>query len=1180
MKGKYIVPLILASVTATTFGATAQFSVKADYDATTALSGDLIKISGFKGEGEVGTEITLPTAVVSTATATVKVTVLDPRGKEVTVTNNKFTPTLKGYYTVKYAAQVENQMDTVTDELKIFVKGNDYAISLPTNSEYIVPATVKTNTEILIPLPTVTENGKDMTVAQVKTGLSVTISNKDNASSKVELTASTQGGYDSTKNAFIYKPTQAGVYEIVYRYKDTNNTVRDYKTDSFVVKDSFNSDDIDLSFSYKSSKPTTAVLGNKTTLPQIKVFDKNNSSSELDAYVTITVKNVETGNVYTVEDYSFVPMDKGAYEVTYKASIPLFNKETKTNTFRIENVKDNVSPDVMVVNSYEVDTENPSKITRVYRDVNKDGAYTAGTDVELFNAADTANADLTEEELEEKINQAMGDATYNIPSVVYLTSDGSGTAKATVKIPAIYATDNFSKLENITFTRSVKTKSGLITTIKKTNDNGTKEDYPAGSWAEYTFTAEGDYTIRYEAKDENGNSYMDSFPVKVLSSDAKLKDDGVYKLPTINFPAFTSYAKKSATITLTKPTATDDFDTYVETRVYYSLDDANYVESNEITKVDKDGKLVLDLSTISGIESASKIRVHAVAYNDYNTTPATIVREVQLINTADANAPTFDGENSFMTNLAKINFDDQTTIDAYGMISGKPAFNQKDIVKLPAYVISDAEDTNLNISVKVKDPNGKTVTVKNSAYTKEVGTTKTTYTIQNGTFVADYSGVYTITYTAKDAGGNIVTKSYGVRVRDTEKPNIVLSSYAPFTESVEVGKFVEIPAATLTDKGVTLTDITTDRPFDSRKENTAGTYWELVEGPSHNTMGTIGFTPEVAGDYVIKYYGWDAEGNYTESKQYTITATDTIKPTIKLETNYVLEPVEWVEDGVVEVYAPAVIELYDGYRDSENSENNYDQTPVEDITLKVEVKDKNNNIVENTATDHKVVPDPQNPEATINEYFELSDGVYATRYKFVAETQGVYTITYTATDGKGNSSQTSVTVSVGDTDAPVVEFVDAEEDLISTAKIGDSLEFNLDMIKVDEILGASAIQVPTGQDSADYKLTVNMYDSSSSLVSNVYKNDSTKKNSYKWEFEKSGTYELRITAEDAAGNKTQKSYKIVVEAEETKDETVSPVVGTVLIIVSAVILVGVVTYFIVTSRTQTTTKKGPKSKKQ
>ena len=274
--------------------------------------------------------------------------------------------------------------------------------------------------------------------------------------------------------------------------------------------------------------------------------------------------------------------------------------------------------------------------------------------------------------------------------------------------------------------------------------------------------------------------------------------------------------------------------------------------------------------------------------------------------------------------------------------------------------------------------------------------------------------------------------------------------------------------------------------------------------------------------------------------------------------------------------------MYDGYRDSKNPANDFDQTNVSDITLTVKVYDKNNNIVEGVvATDHKVV---SVDGVDTNEYFVIGEDangnkITVTRYQFTAKEQGVYTIKYIATDGAGNSTEISKEVRVGDTVAPEVEWVDSENNLITTANVGDSFEFNLDMIELDGIKGSSAIEVPDGQDKAEYTVTVNMYDSSSSLVTNQYRNDTTKKNSYKWDFEKSGTYELRIVAQDKAGNKITKSYNIVVSAEDSNKESVKPIVGTVLIVVSALILVGVVTYFVVTGRKKSVSKKAPKAKK-
>ena len=1207
MKGKHIVPLILASITATTFGAQAQFSVKADYDDSTILEGDLISVSGFEGEGEIGEPVYLP---VATGTAAdVEIVVVDPRGNKITptleVSSGKyyFVPTLKGYYTAQYSAEATNKLETVTEELKILVTGNEYSIALPTNSRYIIPATVKTNTQIQIPMPTVKENDEELDEATALQGLQVTVTNKDDSTSTQTLT------FSSTTKTYDFTPSKAGVYEIVYRYIK-NDYTQDYKTDSFVVKDNFNAADMELNFSYKSTKPASGTLGKELDLPKIKVFDKNNSSVELEAFVSIKVKHISSGTEFTVEDYKFIPTLKGDYRVTYQASIPLFGLQTQESHFIISNVTDNERPEYSIVNNYEYTTvDGVTTITKVYVDADKDNVADDG-EVVLYNAADYASA--KEEDKKEALEKALTSTTYNIPSVAVLNSEG----KATIKIPAIYAKDNYSDYSKLTFTRSVKSSTGLITEIKKLNGDGTREAYPANQWAEYTFTSAGDYTIRYAVEDEAGNSYIDSFPIKVLAAVDSLKTDGEYILPTLTFPALASYVKSSATLAINQPSATDKYDSRVETKVYFSFDKNTFDAKNEVKKLNSNGQLELSiaeaLATLPAGSNPTSIYIHAVAYNDYatdgtNRLYSKITREVVLIDTEDAVAPRFvTAENNEFFNgtngLVAKNTNITGTLNDKGMIveTGKPAFKQKDLVYLPDFVITDESDTNLNITLTVKDPYGKTVSVKNSSYKKQVSYDAqgnillNTYTVQNGSFTVDYSGVYTISYTAKDAGGNIVSKTYGIRVQDTEKPTIQLSSYDPFTSSVEVGKFIEIPAATLTDKGETITEVTTNVPYDSKKPdpNNAGkfipgTYWELVEGPSLNTMGTVGFTPSVAGEYVIQYYGWDAEGNYTESKKYTITATDSIKPTINLEKDYLLGNVAWDDvKNQVTVYAPGVIELYDGYRDAENSENDFDQTSVNDITLTVKVYDKNNNEIENVvSTTYEIdnegnfVPDGNGK----HKYFVIgNDGVsdiYATRYRFIAESQGTYTIKYIATDAHGNSTDVVKEVKVGDTDAPEVEWNDSEEDLITTANIGDYYEFNIDMITLDGIKGTTAIDVPETQDAADYKITVNMYNPSSAVVTNEYKDASDKENSYRWKFETSGTYELRIVAEDKAGNKITKSYNIVVAAEETETETVKPVVGTILIVISSLILVGVVAYFVVTAQLQKKGKKGPKARK-
>lgn len=151
-------------------------------------------------------------------------------------------------------------------------------------------------------------------------------------------------------------------------------------------------------------------MGVETTLPEIKVFDKNDSSVELDAYVTIKVTHVESGTEFTVEDYKFTPTLKGKYQVTYQASIPLFNLKSQTSTFLIEDVKDNVRPTLAVSNNYTYTTNEETgktTINTVYRDVDKNNVYDPGKDVLLFDAADEENANLDEKNFKKKLQKQL-----------------------------------------------------------------------------------------------------------------------------------------------------------------------------------------------------------------------------------------------------------------------------------------------------------------------------------------------------------------------------------------------------------------------------------------------------------------------------------------------------------------------------------------------------------------------------------------------------------------------------------------------------------------------------------------------------------------------------------------------------------------------------------------------------
>lgn len=160
---------------------------------------------------------------------------------------------------------------------------------------------------------------------------------------------------------------------------------------------------------------------------------------------------------------------------------------------------------------------------------------------------------------------------------------------------------------------------------------------------------------------------------------------------------------------------------------------------------------------------------------------------------------------------------------------------------------------------------------------------------------------------------------------------------------------------------------------------------------------------------------------------------------------------------------------------------------------------------------------------------------------------GTYTITYTVYDNNGNYTTKSKTISVGDNSAPEVTF--PEELVAETFEIGQNLEIDLSDVQIfDE-----------NEPTEGFEPVVKLVNKSTSEeikyteTANVYTFE---------KFEEVGTYSLTITYTDAKGNEKATTFTIEVSAKSQDATSTYKVVGTILIVVSVLILAGVVIYFI------------------
>ena len=1201
MKGnktsKILVPILMASIAGTMVTANARdFNVYAG--TTTNLLGAEITVAGFKSTGKVGVDYTLPTVTLSDNSFDLVQELVDPRGAVLKNVTSVFKPSHSGTYTLKYKAVKDGTITTTTETMKIQVSKSDYAINLPTNSPYVLLDTVKTGTTLRIPVPELTVDGETVTDLNK---LSVIITAEDNTTT--ELTNSNIKTDANGVKYFEYVPSTNGVYDIEYRFEE-NQVCQAIKSQRIIAKDSFDYSNIKLSMSYSSTKPTSAVIGNEVTLPQVAVKDTNNGSQAINAYVDVKVyyrgtsaDRLATPEEVEVKDYKFTPTKEGDYSVTYQARISYFDGETEhkietaKSTFEISDVKDSEAPTPMVVNSYKVD-EN-GKITHIANGYSQDA-----------NGKVTENfVELTGDETDEEIMELLGSRANTIPSTVVIPN---GKTEVRVAIPAIYGRDNAVDGTALTYTRSVRNSdNGTQTTVNKNFEDS--ESVSAGEITYYTFKDAGTYTFRFKAADSEkttANSDILSYTVKVVN-----ENNFKAGTPVVTMESFSEYVYNNTTLTFSKPSATDTKTDYVDNRLeitttYHFVTTTGTTTPVEITETNDNGKYELNLEEIirglvenDEVADASEITniiLTASTTNDGGV-EGKVVRNIALINTIDDEAPIITSTGS----------DFADAIASENSVADSKSFKQRDKVFLPEMNFEDNSGSVLSSSVVVTDPNGSKVNVYNSQSVNEDDGTGISYvTISGGYFTADYAGVYQIKYTVKDSGGNAVYATYGIEVQLSETPTLYLANISDFeNKEYQLGTEIFPPKAGLYLNGKYMTP---DDSTDDLEINTSWTIapavwddsflpsgltqeeqeeykenWELenrIQTPEITQVNgkNVSFRPTVAGVYTIRY-----TGSYTNSTGTTvvederivkITVKDLTKPSITiLEQEYKTFPIyekEYVANKEVIIPGFVVTDSYDLDSVKRSVEvTGYDGKSITPKYIKA--------LEEYTESEIEAEVKAANPqgemetgawETLIDEKiveFKKYHTDYAGMYSFIPNGNGTHTVYYVAVDGNGNEAKSDAQyVYVGDCENPVLDFgtTSVQNSVIPTSvKVGTTYELN--MSELVKYCSDNKSEIEDGT----LKVTAVLRNSSGTKQENLF-GSSSDVNRYKWTLSETGSYTLYITLTDEAGKTTTKEFTIKSTADESKETKVTEVVGIILIVLSLAVLAGVIVYFVVTGR--------------
>lgn len=1006
------------------------------------------------------------------------------------VNGNKFysfTPDKIGTYKLVYTVAGTGKLDLTEQVYKLAVTGEKPTMEFDENSKYIIPS--RTNArQIVLPMPTV-KNANDEDVTIDDSNLTITVQDTSTFTTYTSSLAGENYFIKKVGDNFAFTPNAENncTYVVTYTFTDVTTGLTATKVYEIEYVQNFDASKIKLGYKLSASMPESMELGQEVKLPTVSIYDKENSELSLTSYVdysVVFVPNSKNASKYTLDsgkNYVTVantnvftpkyPSTDGVYKVVYKV-YTFFddaNTPSKTLEYSINDVKDSTRPDVYAVADYA------SSITI------EDGKVT-GIDSEF----------------------KYTDVSYRIPSQVK-----TGT---TVKLPAIYAKDAFTSYENLTLERRVIPETGAgktVTTITEDRGEGEKE-YTVGAYetASYTFTKAGTYTIRYQAEDEAGNTNITGLNFTIVVSD----DFEDTLAPRITLSNVSLRYREGEKVSFNKPTAVDykttdvteaeTVDKNLEVGYYYytgvvtdldaELNKARLGEESALVKVfeDEDNK-----NKLSFIMPGENVTFVCVAYDDSGNM-AKETRIIEAIATSsDSVAPTMvTTESDYLDAL-----DDLT-------------LKQDSIITLPEIQFTDNNAESLEAEVRVLDKDNNQVSI--------IGTNSvisgSNLEISGSRFVASKAGQYTIIYTINDIGGNYFVKSYVVNVLDTRAPIITVETAQNVT--VEVGETYKLALPTIKDDGVV---IDADFTVEFVGENNPSMKY-------NNT--TMEFVALEAGTYTYVYKAKDASGNEAVSDIYTISAKDTVKPTIELDyevPSYAKLEEEGTSKKAIIIPGFTADDRLNGIKE-----------------VKVEV---------------------QTPTSKIDAELK-EDGTYS----FVPTTDGTYTITYIAIDNANNKTEVVRTMKIGDNNKPQITISNSSQNEPKQMKVGETLKLNFDSIIVKDDKFATDFDQESNEKTASDLLTENTNDNSYKMFSvkvvnaegtTISANSGTNN---EFTLSTAGKYTITYTARDKAGNVTTEVRYVEVVAKDSKTSIANETWGVVLIVVSVLILGGVVIYFIKT----------------
>jgi len=685
-----------------------------------------------------------------------------------------------------------------------------------------------------------------------------------------------------------------------------------------------------------------------------------------------------------------------------------------------------------------------------------------------------------------------------------------------VYIKAIYAEDlGTFKHEDYTFERKIENSSRETIYTSSNKEDANKEivfNYTGTDTldeSKYVVVSDktlknGYYYVYYTVTDAHGNKNSISYKFTVDSNFDWLDENSNEIAPTVSFnDTFMSNIDLGEKVEFGTITASDDKDERLETKVSYAYVVGGVEQTETVVELNDDKKYVIN--TEEAPQGATKLIIYASATNDGGK--ETKVSESIILNSENLG-----------TSTPEI-YDVKDDGYSYNYVQGSK-------IVIPNVVFRDgndgAESLNTVVTVKCTSAEGKVTN-----YTAEhlnaikVGDY---YYLSNGSFVASTAGNYQVAIKVSDAAGNAVIKFLDYVVTSEEySGSLRFANIGISDKTIEAGEVLQLTQATIYGKD----------------KDQYGYAVICVEGPTDYQLSNKEFVANKVGEYKLRYVMYknpanpDDEIQFVEEEaiDFTVTVKDSKAP--KVNVNWETTLINGVEGttNILPAYELGTKILLPKVSASDISGIDFEKS----------------NIVISSSKSNKEIK-----FADMNA--EYNKGVDGEMY-YTFGNNAEYTISYNIYDKQGNKSTVSKQIKIGDLIAPTII---VDKDIVeSEYKVGQTISIDLRDAK-------NYINISDNKDTDLSKsdITVKLY-----VDGNEVKADSTSTSDvYNFTLKSAGEYTLEFSAKDAAGWTGKDTKSFTIQSEKTSTMSKDQVIGTVLIVVSVVVLAGVVAYFIISKK--------------